>query len=209
MEEILNSYRPGNDDYTVFRKVLSTVKLSPDDKEYIKKRDAMNKLLKKKADVILKQVRDMFPEFKTIEYMSSFTARTNLADPKDMDVDIGVFIPNINKSKLKKATDKIEAVGFHCNDTIVADQYYSCEKIIDSVEFEIKFRGDNKISAAVLKLHHRIDDLPKSTQDKITIIKKTLKAMANKQYYIIFKALLYNAFFADIPDSFIIPIRAT
>lgn len=209
MEEILNSYRPGNDDYNVFRKVLNTITLSPDDKEYIKKRDAMNKILKKKADVVLKHVRDMFPDFKTIEYMSSFTARTNLADPKDMDVDIGVFIPKINKSKLKKATDKIESVGFQCNDAIVADQYYSCEKIIDSVEFEIKFRGDNKISAAVLKLHHKIDDLSKSTQDKITIIKKTLKAKANKQYYIIFKALLYNAFFIDIPDSFIIPIRPT
>jgi len=209
MEEILNSYTPGEDDYNVLRKVLSTVKLSPDDKEYIKKRDAMNKLLKKKADVVLKHVRDMFPDFKTIEYMSSFTARTNLADPRDMDVDIGVFIPKINKSKLKKAMDKIESVGFQCNDTIVADQYYSCEKIIDSVEFEVKFRADDRDGAAVLKLHHKIDDLPKSIQDKITIIKKTLKAKANKQYYIIFKALMYNAFFIDIPDSFIIPIRAT
>jgi hypothetical protein len=151
----------------------------------------------------------MFPEFKTIEYMSSFTARTNLADPKDMDVDIGVFIPNINKSKLKKAMDKIESVGFQCNDKIVADQYYSCEKIIDAVEFEVKFRGDNKTSVAVLKLHNRIDDLSKITQDKITIIKKSLKAMPTKKYYIIFKTLLYNALFADIPDSFIIPIRST
>jgi hypothetical protein len=209
MEDILNAYRPGDDDHNVLRKVLNTITLSPDDKEYIRKRDAMNKILKKKADVILKHVRDMFPDFKTIEYMSSFTARTNLADPRDMDVDIGVFIPKINKSKLKKAMDKIESVGFQCNDTIVADQYYSCEKIIDSVEFEIKFRGDNKTSAAVLKLHHKIDDLSKSTQDKITIIKKTLKAKANKQYYIIFKALMYNAFFIDIPDSFIIPIRPT
>lgn len=209
MEEILNAYRPGDDDHNVLRKVLNTITLSPDDKEYIRKRDVMNKILKKKADVILKHVRDMFPDFKTIEYMSSFTARTNLADPKDMDVDIGVFIPKINKTKLKKAMDKIESVGFQCNDAIVADQYYSCEKIIDSVEFEIKFRGDNKTSAAVLKLHHKIDDLSKSTQDKITIIKKTLKAKSNKQYYIIFKALMYNAFFIDIPDSFIIPIRPT
>ena len=46
MEEILNSYRPGDDDYNVFRKVLNTVTLSASDKEYIKKRDAMNKLLK-------------------------------------------------------------------------------------------------------------------------------------------------------------------
>ena len=209
MEDILNAYRPGDDDHNVLRKVLNTITLSPDDKEYIRKRDAMNRTLKKKADVILKHVRDMFPDFKTIEYMSSFTARTNLADPRDMDVDIGVFIPKINKTKLKKAMDKIESVGFQCNDTIVADQYYSCEKIIDSVEFEIKFRGDNKTSAAVLKLHHKIDDLSKSTQDKITIIKKTLKAKSNKQYYIIFKALMYNAFFIDIPDSFIIPIRPT
>jgi len=209
MEEILDSYRPGNDDYNVFRTLLKEIGLTQSDKEYIKKRDAMNKVLKKKADVVLKHVRDMFPEFKTIEYMSSFTARTNLADPKDMDVDIGVFIPNINKSKLKKAMDKIESVGFQCNDKIVADQYYSCEKIIDAVEFEVKFRGDNKTSVAVLKLHNRIDDLSKITQDKITIIKKSLKAMPTKKYYIIFKTLLYNALFADIPDSFIIPIRST
>jgi hypothetical protein len=209
LEEVLDTYKPGKGDKSMFDSIISSTKLTTEDKEYIKKRDHMNKELKKGANKVLSFVRSLFPEFKTIEFMSSFTARTNLAEAKDMDVDIGVFIPRMTDAKLQKAFETIESHKFKCSRNIVANQYYSCEFVIDGIEYEVKFRPANKTSFAVLELHERMDSLPKQTQDKITIIKKKLKAMPTKKHYQIFKTLVYNSQFAGIPGGFIIQITPT
>jgi hypothetical protein len=208
LKTILSSYKPGVDDVAIFDSIITNYKITKKDLEYIKKRDAMNKIVSITANQVLEEIRKLY-KYKTIEFMSSFTARTNLAELKDMDVDIGVFIPKISLAKINKVFEIAKANGFKCNPNIVVNQYYSCEKIINGVEIELKFRDNDNTSHAILELHHKLDNLNFDVQNKITMIKYKLKQLDNKKYYTIFKALMFNAVFTGIKNNYLFQLVQT
>lgn len=179
-------------------------------KNYIHKRDSENTILENLA---IKQIDNMRTQFKKLDFscellvMSSLGSRTNLL--KESDLDIGVLVKNLDEDKLLKIANIMIENGFRYTHFIVSkSNYYSFEKIIDGVEVEYKVR-DLELSKPIIELHEKLNNLDKKTQDMLTYLKYNLKQNENKFLYVIFKALMYNAYFKDIKDAFIITIQST
>jgi hypothetical protein len=133
-------------------------------KKYIVKRDKKNKKLKKNVDKMMKTLdkhintSSVGSKIKFI-VMSSYKAGLNLIDGSD--IDIGCVVENLDTIKLFKISLLLVEQGFSLSGMFVnkhdeKNKYFSFEKVVDGIEYEVKVR-DAADSAIIIKLDKMVE----------------------------------------------------
>jgi hypothetical protein len=133
-------------------------------KKYILKRDNENKKIKKQVENTIKFFEKNINEKTTgikcvYKLMSSYQAGLNLL--KESDIDVGCLVSDLDDIKLFKLTLEFMKYGFvpttiYVNKHDEKNKYFSFEKDIDGISFEIKVR-DAKDSATIVKLDEMVE----------------------------------------------------
>lgn len=152
------------------------------------------------------------------QIMSSIGARLNLAEA-DSDIDIGALTTGLNNENgtsidVCKFTDIakiLTELGFEFHHVFNPDnfsnQYYSFEKVINGIEFEVKVR-DLGATQTILALHQFLDN--ELSDEEITLFtyakflfKKFDKEFPGSQSYVKFKKVLYEWAFSQVEGGFV------
>jgi hypothetical protein len=188
--------------------------------EYRKKRDKNNvklvKLMKYQLEYITEQFNKL--DYVKVILMSSIGAQINLAEGES-DIDFGIVVTGLNKDDksidMDKYTNIVQILTQNkftfthiVNPDNLSNQYFSFEKEINGIEFELKVR-DYEASKSILALHKFLDT--KLTSKQITLFtyakylfKQFDKKYPNKKSYNKFKSILYQWGFSNIKGGFIL-----
>lgn len=189
--------------------------------EYRKKRDKHNvklvKLMKHQLGCITKQFNKL--DYVKVILMSSIGAKLNLAE-RDSDIDFGIVVTGLNNEDgksidMNKYTNIVQILTQNkftfthiVNPDNCSNQYFSFEKEISGIEFELKVR-DYDASKSILALHKFLDT--KLTSKQITLFtyakylfKKFDEKYPNEKTYNKFKSILYQWGFSSIKGGFIL-----
>jgi hypothetical protein len=186
--------------------------------EYREKRDENNVKLFELMEAQYKFVSCILSglEYVKVEVMSSINAKLNLAD-NDSDIDFGIIVDGLNNGhngcinidKYTKVAQILTNNGFMftgiLHPSVISNQYFSFEKKINGIEFELKIR-DNEASQSVIKLHKFLDT--ELEQEHITLFTyakylfKKFDESHKKGAYNKFKGILYNWAFSNVEGGF-------
>jgi len=164
--------------------------------EYYKKcRKNDKKLVKIQNDVInsIKKYIDTYSCSKNIKYLmksgSSFSAKTNLLN--DSDIDIDLLIKDFNDDKFICISNMLGNNNFLLHEIVVDEKrkYYVFTKVIDKTDIEIKMINYDTFKET-LKIHYIDNKINTKEKILITYAKYILKNY-DKKYYDLFKIIYY------------------
>ena len=194
-----------------------------DAEKYRKKRDKNNVKLVKVMKYQLKVIKEQFKKLDYVKVilMSSIGAKLNLAEGES-DIDFGIVVTGLNNKNgksidLNKYTNIVQILTQNkfkftniFNPDNLSNQYFSFEKEIKEIEFELKVR-DYDASKSIIALHKFLDT--KLTSNQITLFtyakylfKQFDKKYPNEKSYNKFKSILYQWAFSNIKGGFILNV---
>lgn len=176
-------------------------------KKYILKRDNENKKIKKQVDNTIKFFEKNINEKTTgincvYKLMSSYQAGLNLL--KESDIDVGCLVNDLDDIKLFKLTLEFMKYGFvpttmYVNKYDQKNKYFSFEKDINGISFEIKVR-DAKYSATIVKLDEMVEKKLSPKQKCYYTYAKYITKNTDGYKYI--KLFIAESVFYYIKDSY-------
>ena len=175
--------------------------------KYILERDKNNKKIKPKVNSVINTLNKNI-NIKTIgspiefKLMSSYSSGLNLVG--ESDIDIGCLVDKLDIINLMKINVKLYELGFvptglYVNPKDSSNKYFSFEKTIDGIEFEVKVR-DKTDSNQIVQLDELVETKLTKTQKKFyTYAKYILKGSEGYKYI---KLFIAESVFFHIKNSY-------
>lgn len=144
--------------------------------------------------IAMAELRCIFGSYVRIMLMSSYGSNTYLM--QDSDIDIGVILEVDDEEYQKNSylNDLLNA-GYQF-DTFSLYGYYIYTKVINGIEIEVKIRKASEWTTSIIRLHEKLDGLPRDIQDLITYGKFLLQG--DKELYDKFKSLVYCNYYTQV-----------
>jgi len=175
--------------------------------KYILERDKKNKKIKPIVNSVINTLNKNI-NFKTIsspikfKLMSSYSSGLNLVG--ESDVDIGCLVDKLDTINLMKINIKLCELGFvptglYVNPKDCSNKYFSFEKTIDNIEFEVKVR-DKTDSNQIVQLDKLVETKLTKTQKKFYTYAKYILKGSDVYKYI--KLFIAESVFFYIKNSY-------